>query len=327
MDRRTFIGNLALAPLAWFGVARAQPATQVPRIGFLSAAPLSSITARTDALLDSLREQGYVEGRTIVIDWRSADENWVRLPALATELVRLNVALIVTAEGPAAVAAHQVTRKIPIVMAQSADPVGIGLAQSFARPGGNVTGLTTLSSELPGKQLELLQEAVPTISRVAILSNPANPSSGIALKHVETPARTLGVRLQVIDAAQPKDLDRAFAAMTRDHVDGLVVLPDPMFLSQRTRIADLAAGARVPAIYGIPEHVVAGGLMGYAANRADMFRRAAVYVDKILKGANPADMPIEQPIKFDFVINLKTAKALGLVIPQALLLRASDVIQ
>jgi putative ABC transport system substrate-binding protein len=325
--RRMFLGTLAgglfAAPLA----ARAQQAGNVPRIGLLSAAPFSSITARTEAFRKGLRDLGYVEGQNILLEWRAADDKWDRLPDLVAELVGLKVAVIVAAEGPAALAARRVTQTVPIVMGQSGDPVAMRVVASLARPGGNVTGLTTLSTELPGKQVELLKEAVPKLSRLAVLSNPANPLSAAALKYAEPTARALKLLLQAVDARDPNELDAAFSAMTKARAGGIVVLPDPMFLTQRIRIAELAAKSRLPAIYGIPEHAGAGGLMAYAASRTDLFRRAATYVDKILKGAKPADLPVEQPTKFEFVINLKTAKALGLTIPQSLMLRADELIQ
>ena len=326
-DRRKFIVSAALGIFAAPLIAVAQQMRAVPRIGFLSAAPLSSITARTDAFRQGLRNFGYVEGKNITIDWRSADDKWDRLPALASELVALKVALIVTAEGPAAVAAWKATQSIPIVMGQSGDPIALGLVTSLSRPGGNVTGLTTISSELPGKQVELLREAVPKLSRLAVLSNPGNLVAPTALKHTEAATRALGLPLQVQNVKDASALPDAFSTMTKERADGLIVFPDPMFLTQRTQIADLAARHRLPAIYGIPEHAQAGGLMSYAANRAALFRRAAIYVDKILKGAKPGDLPVEQPTKFELVINIKTAKALGLTIPQSLLLRADEVIQ
>ena len=329
ISRRKFVAVTMAGVIAPM-VAEAQQTGKIPRVGFLSAAPLSSITARTEAFRKGLRDLGYAEGQNIVLEWRSAEDAWSRLPVLAAELVRLNVAVIVTAEGPAALAAlaaQKATRSIPIVMGQSGDPVAMGVVASLAHPGGNVTGLTTLSSDLPGKQVELLKETVPQLSRLAVLSNPANPLSAIALKHAQTTAQALGLQVQSVEVGNATQFGSAFSAMTRERRDALVVLPDPMFLTQRTQIADLAAKNRLPAIYGIPEHVEAGGLMGYAASRTDLFRRAAVYVDKILKGAKPADLPVEQPTKFELVINLKTAKALGLTIPQSLLLRADGVIQ
>lgn len=326
MNRRdTVLALLVLgaAPLA----SKAQQAGKIPRIGLLSAAPFSSITARTDAFRKGLRDLGYVEGQNILLEWRAADDRGDRLPGLAAELVRLQVAVIVTADGSAAVAAARSTRTIPIVMGQSGDPVAIGLVANLARPGGNVTGLSTLSAELPAKQVDLLKEAIPKLARLAALSNSDNPSTVVALGHVKTAASALGLQLQAIDVRDPKEFDNAFSAMTRARADALVVLPDPMFLTQRTRVAQLAAKSRLPAIYGIPEHAEAGGLMAYAASRTELFQRAATYVDKILKGAKPGDIPIEQATRFELVINLKTAKALGVNISQSLLVRADRIIE
>jgi putative ABC transport system substrate-binding protein len=327
IDRRAFIGEVFVGMLPAPLIAMAQQPATIPRIGFLSAAPLSSITARSEAFRQGLRDLGYVEGRNITIDWRSADDQWDRLPALAVELVGLKVSLIVTAEEPAALASRKVTQSIPIVMAQSGDPVVTGLAASLARPGGNVTGLTTGAFELPSKEVGLLREAVPKLSRLAVLSNPGNPPNSTGLKSIGAAARALSLSVSVHDVRDASALAAAFAAMTEERADGLIVLPDPMFLTQRAQIAELAARARLPAIYGIPEHVRAGGLMSYAADRTALFRQAATCVDKILKGVKPADLPVEQPTKFELAINLKTAKALGLTIPQPLLLRADEVIQ
>ena len=326
MNRRdTVLALIALGatPLA----AKAQQTGNIPRIGFLSAAPLSSIVARTEAFRKGLRDLGYVEGRNIAIEFRAADDKWDRLPALAAELVRLPVAVIVTAEGPAALAARRITRTIPIVMGQSGDPVAMGVVTSLAHPGGNVTGLTTLSTDLPAKQVDILKEAVPKLSRLAVLSNPANSLSIAALGHANAAVRALGLQIQPVDVREPKEFDGAFVAITRARADALLVLPDPMFLTQRTRIARLAAKSRMPAIYGIPEHAEAGGLMAYAASRTDLFRRAAAYVDKILKGAKPGDLPVEQPTEFELVINMRTAKDLGITIPPSLLLRSDRVIE
>jgi putative ABC transport system substrate-binding protein len=327
MDRRTFIRSVALSAFAVPLVVKAQQLAGFPRIGFLSAAPLSSITARTDAFRHGLRDLGYAEGRNITIDWRSADDQWDRLPALVAELVSLNVAVIVAADSLAAIAAKKTTRTVPIVMAQSGDPVAIGLVASLARPGGNITGLTTVAAELPSKEVELLKEAVPKLSRLAVLANPDNPWVPTALKDTEMAAQALGLPVFVWAVRDAGALAAAFSAMTKERADGLTVLPDPMFLTQRSQIAELAAQARLPAIYGIAEHVRAGGLMSYAADRTVLFRRAAIYVDKILKGAPPGDLPIEQPTNFELSINMKTAKALGLTIPSSLLLRADEVIQ
>jgi len=274
-----------------------------------------------------LKDVGYREQDNIEVLFRSADDDWTRLPALVGELLAARVAVIVTAEGPAAVTTKKLTRTVPIVMAQSGDPVGIGLAASLARPGGNVTGLTTVSNELPTKQVQLLKEAIPGLSRLGVLNNPDNPGGPSALKHTTTAARALSLPMIVQNVRDAAALRDAFATFASGRADGLIVLPDPMFLTQRSRVAGLALEFRVPAIYGIGEHVHAGGLMSYAADRTVLFRRAAVYVDKILHGARPGDLPIEQPSQFELAINLKAAKALGLVIPQPLLLRADEVIQ
>jgi putative ABC transport system substrate-binding protein len=314
----TFMGRL---------VAAAQQPAGVSRIGFLTVARLSSVTSRTEAFRQGLRNLGYVEGQNIVIEWRSADETLSRLPALAAELIDLKVAVIVAGESATAVAVKQVTKTVPIVMATSADPVGLGLVASLARPGGNVTGLNSLSIELWGKQVGLLKEPVPTLSRVAVLSGSANPANTRALREVATAARGLGLRLQTVEVREAKDLDNAFSTMSRERADAMVVLTDPVLLTQRTQIADLATRNRLPAIYGGAEYVEAGGLLSYGSSLSDQFRYAATFVDKILKGAKPADLPVEQATKFDLIINLKTAKALGLKIPQPLLLRADEVIQ
>ena len=324
MRRRTFL-VLSAAALSC-PTARGQPAPKLT-IGFLSASPLSSITARTDAFKQGLRALGYVEGQNISIEWRSADDHWDRLPALAAELVKLRVAAIVTAEGPAAIAMRKASQSVPIVMAQSGDPVAMGIASSLARSGTNVTGLTTLSTDLPGKQVELLKQAVPQLSRIAVLSNPANPLTEAAAKHADVTARKLNLRLQAFSVRDATELPVAFAEMIKAQVDGFLVLPDPMLLTQRAQVAALAAKNRLPAIYGIPEHAEAGGLIAYAASRTDLFRRAAAYVDKIAKGAKPSELPIEQPTKFELLVNIKTAKALGITMPQSILLRADKVIE
>lgn len=305
----------------------AQPSKEAVRIGFLSASPLSSITARTQALLQGLRELGYIEKQNLIVEWRSADEQWTRLPQLAEELVKLNVAVIVTAEGPATVAARKVTPLVPIVMGQSGDPVAMGVVKTLAHPGTNVTGMTTLSTDLPGKQTELLKEAVPKLSRLAVMFNPANTLSESGWKIVRATAKTLGLSLVDHSVSDAKQLPATFVAMIKAGANGLLVLPDPMFLSQRAQIAQLAAQNKLPAIYGIPEHADAGGLIAYAASRTDSFRRAASYVDKILKGAKPADLPVEQPTKFELLLNMKSAKALGIRFPNSILVRADRVIE
>jgi putative ABC transport system substrate-binding protein len=273
----------------------------------------------------SARELGYVEGQNILIEGRYYGDRSERLPALAAELVRLKVDVIVAGAPPAPEAAQRATATIPIVMANHPDPVGSGLVASLARPGGNVTGLSSLTPELVGKRLQLLKEAVPGISRVAVLSNPTIPTVRLDLRAAEVAARSLKVQLQVLEARAPSDF--ASAAMTKDRAGALIVLGGPMFFGHRTRIVELAAQSRLPAMYGQKEYAEAGGLMAYGVNTRESFGRAATYVDKIPKGAKPGDLPIEQPTKFDFVVNLKTAKALGLTIPPSLLLRADEVIR
>ena len=332
MDRRTFLGALAsglfAAPLA----AEAQQPAKVLKIGMLSTTPLEHPQARAglDQFRQALGELGYVEGRNIVIEHRSAEGRVERFPALAAEMVRLRVDLIVVFSTPSARAARQATSTIPIVAPTMQDPVRDGLVASLARPGGNVTGLTFLGSELVPKRLALLKEAIPGVSRVAVLWHPgglAERTGQEMVKEAEAAARGLGVQLQLVRAEAPKDLDGAFSAMTRWRADAFVPLPSPMLFAERKRIVDLAARHRLPAMYLGREFVDLGGLMAYGASQIDLIRRGATYVDKILKGAKPADLPVEQPTKFELVINLKTAKALGLTIPQSVLQRADQVIE
>ena len=327
MRRRAFVSGalvLLAAPLA----SQAQQGDRLPRIGFLSAISLTdpSLKPYFGAFRQALGDVGLVDGENITIDWRSADGNYQRLPDLAAELVRLKMDLIVASGGPPVVRAVQrATATIPIVMTTSGDPVAAGLVASLARPGGNVTGRTIFTSELVGKRLELLREVVPKLSRVAILWNPANPSS--ELREADVLAKALGVRLHPVMAQSPSAIDETFAAMTREHVDGLYVVADSMLIDERQRIADLALKRRLPAVYANRLHVEAGGLMAYGADLLDQLRGVARYIARILKGAKPADLPVEQPTKFELVINLKTAKALGLTIPPSLLLRADQVIE
>ena len=317
--------SLLAAPLA----VDAQQAGKVPRIGFLGVTSPSDRPSHLDAFRQRLRELGWVEGQNIVIDYRYAEGRVDRLPDLAAELVRLKVDLIVASAGTqAATAAKNATETIPIVMIYVRDPVGTGLIASLARPGGNVTGVSgSAGLELFAKQLELLKETVPKIRRVAILSNPANAYHQLAIREVNVAARSLGVQLQLLEARGPNEFDGAFAAMATERVGALLVLSDAIFSSHRTRLADLAARSRLPAAYGVRESVEAGGLMSYGPSFLDLYRRSAAYVDKILKGAKPADLPVEQPTKFELVINLKTAKALGLTVPDTLLARADEVIE
>jgi len=317
--------SLLAAPLA----ADAQQAGKVPRIGFLGVTSPSDRPPLLDAFRQRLRELGWVEGQNIVIDYRYAEGRVGRLPDLAAELVRLKVDLIVASAGTqVATAAKNATETIPIVMIAVRDPVGTGLIASLARPGGNVTGVSGYAGlETVAKQLELLKETVPKIRRVAILSNPANAYHQLAIREVNVAARSLGVQLQLLEARGPNEFDGAFAAMAKERVGALLVLSDVIFNSHRTRLADLAARSRLPAAYGNRESVEGGGLISYGPSFLDLHRRAAAYVDKILKGAKPAELPVEQPTKFELVINLKTARALGLTIPLSLLRQADELIQ
>ena len=331
-DRRTFIGTLAGALLAAPLAAEAQQAGKVARIGYLVTGSLESseMRARLDAFRQGLRERGYVEGQNILIEYRLADGKIERLPSLATELARLKVDLIVAVATPAARAAQQATTTIPVVAVAMGDPVRDGLVASLARPGGNITGSTFLGPELVPKRLELLKEALPKVSRVAALWHPGafgERTSQDMLKGTEAAVRTLGVHLQLVDVRRPDELDRAFSTMTRERSDALIVFPSSMLFSERRRIVALVAKSRLPSMFNNRESVELGGLISYGTNLTDLNRRAATYVDKILKGAKPADLPVEQPTTFELVINLKTAKALGLTIPPSLLLRADEVIQ
>jgi len=308
-------------------VAEAQQPTKVPRIGYLAASSLSALAARTEAFRQGLRELGYVEGKNIVIEWRFAEGKLDHLPALAAELVRLKVDIIVTAGPQTTRPAKQATSTIPIVMAQDPDPVGNGFVASLARPGGNITGLATLAPELSGKQLELLKETVPKLSRVAVFGTSTNPGNAQNLREVELAATAFGVKLQYLDVLSPNDIETAFQAASKGRADAVLMLPGSVLVLRRAQLTDLAVKSRLPAIYQQTEFTEAGGLMYYGTNTPELFRRAATYVDKILKGAKPADLPVEQPTKFEFVINLKAAKQIGLTIPPNVLARADKVIK
>ena len=322
-----FVALLAFASLAAPTLADAQQPPKVSRIGWLSPGSPTSHADRLNAFRQGLRELGYVEGQNIAIEYRWAEGEFDRLPDLAADLVRLQVDVIVTAATPPTSAAKQATRTIPIVVAVGSDLIGTGLVASLARPGGNITGLTAHLPELSGKRLQLLKETVPRVSRVAVLWNPGNPSAAPNWKETEAAARTLGVTLQSHEVTEVNELAKAFAAMTRGAAAGLVVMPDPVLTIHRKRIADLAAKSRLPAIYVAREFVDIGGLMAYGPSIIDMYRRSATLVDKILKGRKPADLPVEQPMRFELVINMKTAKALGLTFPQTILIRADQVIE
>ncbi len=313
--------GLLVAPLA----ADAQPPMKVPRIGFLSGGLPGG--PYVDAFRQGLREIGYVEGQNIAIEYRYGEGKFDQLPALADELVRLKVDAIVAGGTPPILAAKPATNMIPIIMVTSQDPVAIGLVTSLARPGGNITGLTCFAPELSGKRLELLKEAVPGLIRVAVLANPAEPTTPFDSATTEAAARTLGMQLQILHVRGADELESAFSAMVREHRRALNTLPSVMLFGLRERIADLAAKNRLPAMFDFREYVDAGGLMSYGPSLRDLFRRGAAFVDKILKGAKPSDLPVERPTRFELVVNGKTAKALGLTMPPSVLVRADQVIQ
>jgi putative ABC transport system substrate-binding protein len=318
---------LATVFLATVSFAGAQQPTKVPRIGFLFAVPPSVVAARIEAIRQGLRELGYVEGKNIVIEWRFAEGELDRLPALARELVRLKVDVIVTGGPPATRSVKQATATIPIVMGFDDDPVGSGFVSSLARPAGNITGLSTLAPEISGKQLELLKEIVPKLTRVAYLGDVTRPGTAQSLREINLAADAVRVQLQYLEVRGPKDLETAFRAANKESADALLVLLSPILNSQRRQVIDLAVKNRLPTIYPASEFVEDGGLMFYGPSLTDSFRRAATYVDKILKGTKPADLPVEQPKKFEFIINLKAAKQIGLTIPPNVLARADRVIK
>ena len=330
--RRSFCrGGLAFAGLllAGCGVAPpwAQPAAQVPRIGFLGGTSESAEVARVEAFRQGLSDLGYAEDQSIAIEWRWAEGQFDRLPALAAELVNLDVALIVAGGSTSTDAAQGATSTVPIVMAQTPDPVGSGYVASLARPGRNITGLSSNAPELSGKRLQLLQEVVPQLARLAVLDHAPTPGNAQALRETELAARASGVQLHYLDVRRPDELEGAFREAAEARSEAILVFVSPLFILERRRIADLAAQYRLPATYPQPEYVRVGGLMTYSVSIVDLYRRSATYVDRILKGANPADLPVEQPTKFDFVVNLKAARALGLTIPQSVLQQATELIQ
>ena len=331
MNRREVISLLGGAA-AWPLAARAQQPAKIPRIGFLVTGSLELPEARAtlDAFQQGLRQLGYVEGRNIVIEHRAADGKIERFPSLAAELVRLNVDLIVAANTPAARAARQLTATIPIVSVVMGDPVEDGLVASLARPGGNVTGLTFLAPELTAKRLQLLKDALPNVSRVAALWHPGafgERTTSDMVKATEAVARTLGVQLQLLDVQGAEEFDRAFATMVRERAEALLTFPGSLFFNERRRLVELAVTHRLPSIYAAREFVELGGLIAYGANINDLFRRSAVYVDGVLKGAKPADLPVEQATRFELVINLKAAKDLGIDVPLPLMIRADEMIE
>jgi len=325
MDRRQLLVVLGGALAAPFAV-RAQQQS-VYRIGFLGNSTAALEANLVGPFREGLRDLGYVEGGNIVIEYRWAEGKYERFPELIAELVALNVEIIVTAGTPAALAVKRAMVRIPLVMAAVGDPVGAGLVESLARPGGNFTGLTAIAPDLEGKRLELLREIVPKVSRVSFLLNPENALTVASEKQARAAAKVLRVDVQFVEVREDSHFDQAFDKIAKERPDAFIVLADRVFLHNRARIVDFAARNRVPAVYPYRELVEAGGLMSFGPNYADMHRRAATYVDKILKGAKPGNLPVEQPTKFELIINLKPAKALGLTIPQSLVLRADEVIQ
>jgi putative ABC transport system substrate-binding protein len=327
MGKKTIVVLLVGLALASVRFAEPQQTKNVPRIGFLSALSPEDVPAWLESFRQGLRALGYVEGKNIVVEWRFAEGKLNRLPALANELVRLKVDVIVSG-GPAVTrAAKGATSTIPIVMGFDNDPIGSGFIASLARPGGNITGLSNFAPEMSGKRLELLKEIIPKLSRVAVLGASAQPGNAQMLKETELAAGTFGLQLQYLDVLSPKDIESVFRAASNGRADAILMLSIPFVLSHRTQLADLAVKSRLPAIYSQPENTEAGGLMYYGVNTPDLFRRAATYVDKILKGAKPADLPVEQPKKFELIINLKAAKQIGLTVPPNVLARADKVIK
>jgi putative ABC transport system substrate-binding protein len=326
VKRRDFITLLGGTAAAWPLAARAQQTGRLPTIGYLGSGTPSSDSQRNAAFVQRLRELGWIEGRTVAIEHRWAEGSSDRAAELAAEFVRLKVDVIVTAGTAAIVTAKQATSVIPIVFAAAGDPVGTGLVASLARPGGNVTGLSVQTTDLVGKRLELLREVVPGLHRLAILANVGSPNGVLEMRDVQATAGTLGLEVAASEVRRAEDITPAFDAF-KDRADALYVVSDPLVTTNRIRISILAVGARLPTMHGISENVEAGGLMSYGANFPDVYRRAAEYVDKILRGTKPGDIPIQQPTKFDLVINLTTAKVLGLMIPEGFLLRADEVIE
>jgi putative ABC transport system substrate-binding protein len=328
MNKRK-LGSFALCAMlfALCASAEAQQPKKVPRIGYLAAASLSANAARTEAFRQGLRELGYVEGKNIFIEWRYGEGKRDRMPAFAAELVRLKVDVIVTGGSGSTVAAKEATSTIPIVMAQDSDPVGSGVVASLARPGGNITGLSTLAPEIGGKQLELLKEIVPRLVRTAVIGTSTVPGNIQRLREIELAAGAFNVQLKYLEVLGLKHIETAFQAASKGHADALLVLGGPVLNSHRTQVIQLAVKSRLPVIYGRRDYVEDGGLMSYGVSFTDLDRRAATYVDKILKGRKPADLPVEQPTKFEFIINLKAAKQIGLTIPPNVLARADRVIR
>ena len=327
MAKTILIWLLATVLLATVSIAQAQQPKKIPRIGYLTLGSSSPRSANEEAFRDGLHHLGYIEGQNVHVEYRYAAGEVGRLPELAAELVSLNLNVIVAANTQSIDATRRATKTIPIVFPLTFDPVASGFVASLARPGGNLTGLTTLNQEVAGKRVELLKEVMPRISRVAVLRDPTNSGSLFALKETEAAANHLGIRLHILEVRSADELEGAIQAATRERAGSLIVIPDNLFVRRKGQIVDLVMKSRLPTMFGESESVEAGGLMYYGANLPDLFRRAATYVDKILKGAKPADLPVEQPTKFEFVINLKTAKQIGLTIPQSVLYQADKVIK
>jgi putative tryptophan/tyrosine transport system substrate-binding protein len=324
MRRREFVTLLGGAMAAWPFKVGAQQTAKLPRLGFLTA---GTDSPGLPALTESLRQSGWIDGKTIVIEYRYAENRNDRLPDLAADLVHLNVNVIVAAGTLAPLAAKHATTTIPIVMTSAGDPLESGLVASLAQPGGNVTGLSLMMSELSGKRLQLLKELMPGLSRVAVIWNSTNPYTTIVFKQTQDAARTLGIEVQSLAVKDPADFEAVFELARQKRADALCTIDDPLTVSQLSQIVNFAAANRLPAIYGLREFAKAGGLMAYGASIPDLYRRAATYVDKILRGAKPGELPVEQPTRFDLTINLKTAKTLGLTVPQTLLVAADEVIE
>jgi ABC-type uncharacterized transport system substrate-binding protein len=325
MRRRDFIKATVVWAVAWPFAARAQRGGRKYVIGRLSAG--SANDSSVEVFTQTLRELGWVEGENVVFERRYAENRLERLPEMAADLVRLKVDVIAATGTLAPLAAKRATSTIPIVMINAGDPLGTGLVASLARPGGNITGMSLMAPELGGKRLELLKELVPQLAGVAVLWNAANPYSARVFKQVQAASSTLGIEVQSLELRSPDDFDGAFETVGRQHPDALMTIEDPLTFNNRNRIADFAFGQRLPSLSGLSEFAAAGGLISYGANQADLYRRACDYIDKILKGANPADLPVQQPTKFELVINLKTAKTLGMTIPPSLIARADEVIE
>jgi putative ABC transport system substrate-binding protein len=327
MRRRKFVALLGGMVAAWPFAARAQHWGKIPRVGFMGNSTAALEANLIGPFREGLREHGYEEGRNVEIVFRWAEGRYERFPALIAELIAANVDVIVTAGTPAALAVKKATSTVPVVMAAVGDPVGTGIVSSLARPGGNITGLSGTAPDLEGKRLELLREVVPNLSQVAFFLNPANALHDISLRQARAAANALHIKLLPQEVRRSEDLDGAFASIVKERPGGLLILADRVFLHDRERIMKFATERRLPSVNAYRELVEAGGLMSYGPSYEDMHRRAADYVDKILRGAKPADIPIEQPTKFDLVINLTTARALGLTVPDALLARADEVIE